>query len=205
VRSVLPSGSAGVLVEVDHLQDVLDLYAALVDESLPGVVDLVPAASTVLVVIDPEVTSVSATESAVRALPPGHHDMEEGEEVELPVVYDGEDLAEVAALLGCDVDEVVRRHTAQAWTVAFCGFAPGFGYMTSDSWKWDLPRRSSPRTRVPPGAVALAGPFCGVYPRESPGGWQLIGRTEVQVFDLSREPPALLRPGNQVRFVVDES
>jgi KipI family sensor histidine kinase inhibitor len=202
---LLPSGSAGVLVEVEHLQDVLDLYAALVDEDLPGVVDLVPAASTVLVVIDPEVTSVPATESAVRALPPGRHEMAEGELVELPVVYDGEDLAEVADLLGCDVDEVVRRHTAQAWTVAFCGFAPGFGYMTSDSWEWDLPRRSSPRTRVPRGAVALAGPFCGVYPRESPGGWQLIGRTEVPVFDLSREPAALLRPGNQVRFVVDES
>jgi KipI family sensor histidine kinase inhibitor len=202
---LLPSGNAGVLVEVDHLQDVLDLYAALVDENLPGVVDLVPAASTVLVVIDPEVTSVPATESAVRALPPGRHDMVEGELVELPVVYDGEDLAEVAALLECDVDEVVRRHTAQAWTVAFCGFAPGFGYMTSESWEWDLPRRSSPRTKVPRGAVALAGPFCGVYPRESPGGWQLIGRTEVPVFDLAREPAALLRPGNQVRFVVDES
>ena len=202
---LLPSGSAGVLVEVDHLQEVLDLYAALVDENLPGVVDLVPAASTVLLVIDPEATSVPATESAVRALPPGRHDRVEGELVELPVVYDGEDLAEVASLLECDVDEVVRRHTAQAWTVAFCGFAPGFGYMTSDSWEWDLPRRSSPRTKVPRGAVALAGPFCGVYPRESPGGWQLIGRTEVPVFDLSRDPAALLRPGNQVRFVVDES
>ena len=205
MRRVLPSGSAGVLVEVDHLQDVLELYAALVDENLPGVVDLVPAASTVLVVIDPDVTSVPATASAVRALPPGHHDIVEGDLVELPVVYDGEDLAEVAALLECDVDEVVRRHTAQAWTVAFCGFAPGFGYMTSDSWEWDLPRRSAPRAKVPRGAVALAGPFCGVYPRESPGGWQLIGRTEVPVFDLSREPAALLRPGNQVRFVVDES
>jgi KipI family sensor histidine kinase inhibitor len=202
---LLPSGSAGVLVEVEHLQDVLDLYAALVDEKLPGVVDLVPAASTVLVVIDPEVTSVPAVETAVRALPPGHHDMVEGELVEIPVVYDGEDLADVASFLECDADEVVRRHTAEPWTVAFCGFAPGFGYMTSEAWKWDLPRRPSPRTRVPPGAVALAGAFCGVYPRESPGGWQLIGRTDVSVFDLDREPPALLRPGNQVRFVVDES
>ncbi len=202
---LLPSGTSAVLVEVDDLQDVLDLYAALVEAEVPGVVDLVPAASTVLVVLDPEVTSVPAIENAVRALPPGHHEMAEGELVELPVVYDGEDLAEVAALLECDVDEVVRRHTAQPWTVAFGGFAPGFGYLTSDSWEWDLPRRSSPRTKVPAGAVALAGPFCGVYPRESPGGWQLIGRTEVQVFDLSRDPAALLRPGNQVRFVVDES
>ncbi len=202
---LLPSGTTAVLVEVDHLKDVLDLYAALREESLPGVVDLVPAASTLLIVTDPAVTSLPTIETAVRALPPGHHEQLEGEVVEFPVVYDGEDLAEVASLLDCDVDEVVRRHTAQPWTVAFCGFAPGFGYMTSDSWGWDLPRRSSPRTKVPPGAVALAGPFCGVYPRESPGGWQLIGRTEVPVFDLSREPAALLRPGNRVQFVADTS
>jgi KipI family sensor histidine kinase inhibitor len=202
---LLPSGSTAVLVEVDHLQDVLDLYAALVEASLPGVVDLVPAASTVLIVTDPEVTTVPAVEAAVRALPPGHHEQVEGDLVELPVVYDGEDLRDVASFLGCDVDEVVRRHTAEPWTVAFCGFAPGFGYLTSDSWGADLPRRSSPRTRVPRGAVALAGAFCGVYPRESPGGWQLIGRTEVPVFDLSREPAALLRPGNRVRFVVATS
>ena len=93
----------------------------------------------------------------------------EGELVELPVVYDGEDLAEVAELLDCDVDEVVRRHTAQAWTVAFCGFAPGFGYLTSDSWEWDLPRRSSPRTKVPRGAVALAGPVLRRLPARVTG------------------------------------
>jgi KipI family sensor histidine kinase inhibitor len=202
---LLPSGTTSLLVEVDHLADVLDLYAALVEERLPGVVDLVPAASTVLVVTDPQVTSLSAVEAAVRELEPGHHAQVEGELVELPVVYDGEDLDEVASVLGCDVAEVVRRHTEQPWTVAFCGFAPGFGYLTSDSGDWDLPRRSSPRTKVPAGAVALAGQFCGVYPRESPGGWQLIGRTDVPVFDLSRDPAALLRPGNRVRFVVDGS
>jgi KipI family sensor histidine kinase inhibitor len=96
---------------------------------------------------------------------------------------------------------VVRRHTEHEWTVAFCGFAPGFGYLTSNSWSWDVPRRSSPRTKVPPGSVALAGVFSGVYPRESPGGWQLVGRTDLAVFDLSRDPAALLRPGNRVRFV----
>nr|MBA2740265.1 carboxyltransferase domain-containing protein [Nocardioidaceae bacterium] len=90
---------------------------------------------------------------------------------------------------------------AEEWTVAFCGFAPGFGYLTSQAWQVDMPRRPSPRTNVPPGSVALAAQFSGVYPRESPGGWQLIGRTELGVFDLSRDPAALLRPGIRVRFV----
>ena len=121
--------------------------------------------------------------------------------VEIPVQYDGEDLADVAEILGCDADEVVDRHTGTTWTVAFCGFAPGFGYLTADEGSWDVPRRSSPRTKVPAGSVALAGPFSGVYPRESPGGWQLLGRTEVAAFDLAREPAALLRPGTRVRFV----
>ena len=114
--------------------------------------------------------------------------------VEVPVVYDGEDLDDVAEILGCDRDEVVRRHTSGLWTVAFCGFAPGFGYLTADEGDWSVPRRKSPRTKVPPGSVALAGEFSGVYPRESPGGWQLIGRTEVAVFELDRDPPALLAP-----------
>lgn len=202
---LLPCGTSAVLIEVDGLHEVLDLHAALREAGIPGVVDLVPAASTLLVVTDPEATSVPDVEAAVRALPPVRHDRVEGELVELPVVYDGEDLAEVASMWGCHPDEVVRRHTAEPWAVAFCGFAPGFGYLTSDSWEWDVPRRSDPRTKVPPGAVALAGRFCGVYPRESPGGWQLIGRTKVRVFDLSREPAALLRPGSRVRFVVEGS
>jgi KipI family sensor histidine kinase inhibitor len=120
--------------------------------------------------------------------------------VELPVHYDGEDLGELADLLGIGPDELVRRHTASEWTVAFCGFAPGFGYLTQPGGQWDVPRRSTPRTTVPSGSVGLAGEFSGVYPRESPGGWQLIGRTDVAVFDLAREPAALLRPGVRVRF-----
>jgi KipI family sensor histidine kinase inhibitor len=122
--------------------------------------------------------------------------------LDVPVVYDGQDLAEVADILGCSADEVVRRHTGTVWTVAFCGFAPGFGYLTDGTGSWDVPRRSTPRTTVPAGAVALAGEFSGVYPRESPGGWQLIGRTRLQVFDLDRDPPALLAPLTRVRFVV---
>ena len=198
---VLPSGSTALLVELDGLDEVLGLYAALVAEPVEGVVDVVPAARTVLLVTDPARTSLDAVERAVRQARPrtdrgGHEDL-----VELPVVYDGADLADVAGLLEVEPAEVVRRHTGAEWTVAFCGFAPGFGYLTQDGGGWDVPRRSTPRTKVPPGSVALAGEFSGVYPRESPGGWQLIGRTDVAVFDLGRDPAALLRPGVRVRFV----
>jgi KipI family sensor histidine kinase inhibitor len=198
---VLPSGSTALLVELDGLDEVLGLYAALVAEPVEGVVDVVPAARTVLLVTDPARTSLDAVERAVRQARPRTDRSGRGDLVELPVVYDGADLADVAGLLEVEPAEVVRRHTGAEWTVAFCGFAPGFGYLVQDGGGWDVPRRSTPRTKVPPGSVALAGEFSGVYPRESPGGWQLIGRTDVAVFDLGRDPAALLRPGVRVRFV----
>jgi KipI family sensor histidine kinase inhibitor len=198
---VLPSGSTALLVELADLDEVLALYAALEEDRPPGVVDLVPAARTVLVVTDPALTTLDAVEAAVRRTVPRPGRRDSAEQVEVPVVYDGEDLGDVAAHLGVDPGEVVRRHAGTEWTVAFSGFAPGFGYLTPADGAWDLPRRPSPRTRVPAGSVALAGGFTGVYPRESPGGWQLVGRTDVAVFDLSRDPAALLRPGVRVRFV----
>ncbi len=198
---VLPSGSTALLVELDGLDEVLGLYAALTTEPVEGVVDVVPAARTVLLVTDPAVTTLAAVEQAVRQARPRTDRSGREDLVELPVVYDGADLADVAGLLEVEPAEVVRRHTGAEWTVAFCGFAPGFGYLTQDGGGWDVPRRSTPRTKVPPGSVALAGEFSGVYPRESPGGWQLIGRTDVAVFDLGRDPAALLRPGVRVRFV----
>jgi KipI family sensor histidine kinase inhibitor len=198
---VLPSGSTAVLVELDTLEDVLAVHAALVEERPDGVVEGVPAARTILLVTDPAKVALPAVEAAVRRVTPRHARRESGELVEIPVAYDGEDLADVAELLGTDVAEVVRRHSGEEWTVAFGGFAPGFGYLTSGSGTWDVPRRSSPRTKVPAGSVGLAGTFSGIYPRESPGGWQLIGRTELAMFDLSRDPAALLRPGVRVRFV----
>ncbi|RFU20394.1 5-oxoprolinase subunit PxpB [Geodermatophilus marinus] len=197
---VLPSGSTALLVEVAGLDEVLGLYAALAEEPLPGVVDVVPAARTLLVVTDPAATDLPSVAAALRRVRPRRDARTAGAEVEIPVVYDGPDLGDVAAHLGVAPAEVVRRHTGTAWTVAFCGFAPGFGYCTADGGGWDVPRRSTPRTRVPAGAVGLAGPFTGVYPRASPGGWQLLGRTDVAVFDLTRDPPALLRPGVRVRF-----
>lgn len=198
---LLPSGSTALLVEVADLAAVLALHAALSADPPPGVVDIVPAARTVLLVTDPATTSLAAVADAVRATRPVPGARTGGDAVELPVHYDGADLAELAALLDLSPQALVRRHTAGEWTVAFCGFAPGFGYLVQPGGDWDVPRRATPRTRVPPGSVALAGEFSGVYPRESPGGWQLIGRTDVAVFDLQREPAALLRPGARVRFV----
>jgi KipI family sensor histidine kinase inhibitor len=198
---VLPSGSTAVLVELDSLDDVLALHAALTADPPDGVVDVVPAARTVLLVTDPARTTTAAVADAVRRTTPRPGARAEGDRVELPVRYDGADLAEAAALLSLSPGELVRRHTAAEWTVAFCGFSPGFGYLVQPGEGWDVPRRATPRTAVPPGSVALAGEFSGVYPRESPGGWQLIGRTDVAVFDLARDPAALLRPGTRVRFV----
>jgi len=198
---VLPSGSDALLVELDDLDQVLALYTALCDQRPVGVVDIVPAARTVLLVIDLAATDLGEVERAVLKTRPRPDHRTTGELVEVAVTYDGEDLDEVGSLLGCDAAEVVRRHSSEEWTVAFCGFAPGFGYLAGARGLWDVPRRSTPRTTVPPGSVALAGEFSGVYPRASPGGWQLIGHTELAVFDLHRDPPALLRPGTPVRFV----
>ncbi|HEY3561259.1 MAG TPA: allophanate hydrolase subunit 1 [Kribbella sp.] len=194
---ILPSGDRALLVELDDLDEVLGYYAALTADPPSDVVDVVPAARTVLVTTS---GSLDVLSRALRAVTPAEGTQVAGDLIEIPVVYDGEDLSDVAGLLGCSVDEVVARHTGDEWTVAFCGFAPGFGYLTSLG-DWDIPRRQSPRTKVPAGAVALAGEFSGVYPRESPGGWQLIGRTSVRIFDSAREPAALFHPGRRVRFV----
>lgn len=198
---MLPSGTTALLVELDDLDDVLALYAALVRDRPPGVIDIVPAARTLLVVTDPSVTSLSDVAGTVRRTPLRPERRAAGALVRVPVRYDGADLDDAARLLGVTSADLVTRHTAQEWTVAFCGFAPGFGYLTSRGWPHTVPRRTIPRTRVPAGSVALAGEFSGVYPRESPGGWQLIGHTELPVFDLARERAALLHPGDRVRFV----
>ncbi len=207
---LLPCADTGLLVELDDLAQVMGLHAALRADPPAGVVDLVPAARTLLVRFDPRETDRAAIENAVDAVNavragsaarPAGTMSAQAETVEIPVTYDGEDLAEVAELLGLTPRQVVAAHTGARWTVAFGGFAPGFGYLTADTWPHDVPRRRESRTAVPEGAVAVAGPFSGVYPRSSPGGWQLLGRTETTLWDVHREPPALLRPGVCVRFV----
>lgn len=198
---ILPSGDAAVLVEVADLDTVLGLYAALAAAPPPGVVDLIPAARTLMLVLDPGTADPAAVASAVRATRPGTASRGESEVVEIPVVYDGEDLADVAALTGLGVDEIIAAHTGTPWIVAFGGFMPGFGYLVGGDPRLHVPRRATPRVRVPAGAVGLAGEFSGVYPLESPGGWQLIGRTDAPLWDIDRDPPALFRPGVTVRFV----
>jgi KipI family sensor histidine kinase inhibitor len=121
-------------------------------------------------------------------------------DVQIDVVYDGADLEEVARLTGLTPDEVVAAHTAAPLRVGFGGFAPGFAYIIGGDERLRVPRRAEPRTRVPAGSVGLAGEFSGVYPRESPGGWQLIGRTDAVLWDVDRDPPALLTPGMWVQF-----
>ncbi|RZU52413.1 KipI family sensor histidine kinase inhibitor [Krasilnikovia cinnamomea] len=196
----LRCGREAVLIEVDGLDAALALYAALRTAELPGVVDLVPAARTVLVRLDPDVTSPGAVRAAVAGLPADRHDAADLGIVEIPVRYDGPDLAEVAAHTGLSEDAVVAAHTGTEWTVAFAGFAPGFAYLSGGDPRLAVPRRATPRTRIPAGSVGLAGRFSGVYPADSPGGWQLVGRTEVRVWDLDRPRPALLVPGVRVRF-----
>lgn len=199
---ILPSGSRGLLLEFDSLEEVLAHYAALREEELP-ILDLVPAGRTILVVGDRD-TDLAALARRLELTEPADYAHAGGSPAEIPVVYDGEDLNDAAELLGCSPEELVRRHQEEEWTVAFCGFAPGFGYLAGSKFAWDMPRRSSPRTKVPAGSLALAGEFTGVYPRDSPGGWQLIGHALADVFDLDRDPPALLTPGANIRFVAKE-
>jgi KipI family sensor histidine kinase inhibitor len=129
-----------------------------------------------------------------------HQAVSEVAPVEITVVYDGPDLTEVARLTGLAEDEIVAAHTGTPWRIAFGGFAPGFAYLTGGDPRLSVPRRDEPRTTVPAGAVGLAGEYSGVYPRPSPGGWQLIGRTDAVLWDADRDPPALLAPGGSVRF-----
>ena len=160
-----------------------------------------PAARTVLVVFDPAATTAERVAADVAGRQIASVEERVGPLVELPVVYDGEDLAEVAELSGLTEDDVIARHLQSEYRVAFCGFAPGFAYIVGGDPALRVPRRHSPRTAVPAGSVALADEFTGVYPREMPGGWQLIGRTDAVLWDLDRNPPALLPPGTRVRFV----
>ena len=199
--SVLPCGESAVLVELADLQEVLGLFEALRRERPEGVTELVPATRTLLVGFDPEVLTHDRVASVLRGLAVAQPEPEQGDEVVIEVRYDGEDLEEVASMTGLSVHEVVTRHLEGAYVSAFCGFAPGFAYLTGlDRSLW-VPRRKSPRTRVPAGAVALADEYSAVYPRESPGGWRIIGHTASPVWDLAADPPTLLAPGTRVRFV----
>ncbi|MFR9799629.1 5-oxoprolinase subunit B family protein [Streptomyces sp. MS06] len=198
---VLPVGDDALLVEVSSPARAEALHAELLRRRAAGLLtagEIVPGARTVLLdgVADP--ARLTAELTAVRIPPaPGRSP----EAVRLPVRYDGPDLADVAAHWGVAEREVADIHAATDFRVAFCGFAPGFGYLTGLPARYAVPRRDTPRTAVPAGAVALAGPYTGVYPSASPGGWQLIGSTDAVLWDQARVPAALLAPGTRVRFV----
>lgn len=199
-RRMFPYGDRAVLVELDNLDEVLELREGLEATRPPGIVDIVPAARTVTVTIDPAELPIESARTWVadaRPLPAGEL---QHETVTIDVEYTGEDLDDVARVLGMTADEVVRLHTESVWRVAFGGFAPGFGYLVTDHDRLVVPRRESPRASVPAGSVALAGEFSGVYPRSGPGGWQLIGTTDAALFDPACDPAAMLRPGVEVRF-----
>ena len=189
-------GWGAALIEVADGAEARAVYAALRPLQEAGrLVEVVPAARTVLV----EGSPLPDLAALLADLPPAPDAA--GGTVEVPVAYDGPDLADVAGLAGLPVAEVVRRHAAADYTVAFTGFAPGFGYLTGLPAELHVTRRSTPRTAVPAGSVGIAGEFAGVYPRRSPGGWQLLGRTDAVLWDADRDPPALLAPGTRVRFV----
>lgn len=199
-------GDCALLVEFADTAEVLAFHEALRAAALPGVVDIVPAARTVLVKVADRSELATTRQRLTRvagdggALPAPVAPPADDADVVIDVCYDGEDLHEVAELTGLAPDEVVAAHTGRPWRVGFSGFAPGFAYLIGGDDRLAVPRRTEPRTRVPVGSVGLAGEFSGVYPRESPGGWQLIGRTSAVLWDVQRPRPALLTPGLWVRF-----
>lgn len=196
---LLPCGDQAVLLDCESLEEATGWFAALAD------LDPVLGAQTVLVRGD-----LARLRSAIGAREPKlpTEATAIAAEIVLTVAYDGPDLTEVASLTGLTEAEVVAAHTSTVWTVGFCGFAPGFAYLTGDADppqaggapSLRVPRRATPRPEVRAGSVGLAGEFSGIYPRSSPGGWQLIGQTDADLFDVDRDPPALLQPGMRVRF-----
>ena len=206
-----PAGDRAMLVAIDDHDKLTGLVDRLRTHLPNGVQDVLPAAETVLVTFDGTATR-DAIERDLRAMyddahavslddvgPHGSSDT--ADTITIVVRYDGDDLADVAAHLKISPEDVVREHTSRTWRCAFIGFAPGFGYLESPGTSLILPRRDVSRTSVPAGSVALAGGYTAVYPRQSPGGWQLIGTTDAELWDMTRAEPALLRPGARVRFV----
>lgn len=203
-NACLDYGDQALLLQFESTAEVLAWTAAIREAALPGVVDVVPASRTVLVKLDgPRYQGAArqrlrslqvAPEAAPAAPAPDDID------IVIDVVYDGADLAEVADRTGLSTAQVINAHTSTPWRVGFGGFAPGFAYLVGGDPRLAVPRRSEPRSSVPAGAVALAGEFSGIYPRRSPGGWQLIGHTDAVLWDIDRPNPALLTPGMWVQF-----
>lgn len=197
-------GDQALILQCDSTDEVLAWTEALRAARLPGVVDIVPAAVTVLVKLDgPRFQGVTRQRIrrlrvAADAMNPDASDP--ADDIVIDVVYDGPDLADVAGHTGLSPAQVINAHTSTRWRVGFGGFAPGFAYLIGGDERLRVPRRPEPRTSVPAGAVGLAGEFSAVYPRQSPGGWQIIGHTDAVLWDIDRPEPALLTQGRWVRF-----
>jgi KipI family sensor histidine kinase inhibitor len=196
--TVRAAGDRAALIEVADTATARRVADRLRAE-LPQLIDVVPGHCTVLATWSDDAPDLEAAVLHALSAPP---ETVPPASITIPVTYDGPDLAAVAELAGLSIADTVERHTAAVYTVGFLGFAPGFAYLLGTDPSLQVPRRSEPRTRVPAGSVAVAGPYSGIYPRESPGGWQLIGRTGFVPFDAARARPAALAPGDQVRFVV---
>ena len=202
--AVLDYGDQALMLQCDSTAEVLAWATALRAAALPGVLDIVPASRTVLVKLDGpryqgiirhRLRKLRVVPEPTQATP-----AERSADMVIDVVYDGPDLTEVADRTGLTTAQVIHAHTANLWRVGFSGFAPGFAYLVDGDPRLRVPRRSEPRTSVPAGSVALAGEFSAVYPRQSPGGWQLIGHTDAVLWDIDRPNPALLTPGMWVQF-----
>lgn len=196
----LPCGEHAWLLDFETNEVVHCWAEAIQAADLPGVVEVVPGLSTLLVTADPHVTTAAVLKAALRNVIPRSQESTAHEHHIIEVRYDGEDLDTVAELTGLSTSEVVAAHTSTAWRAAFCGFAPGFTYLVGGDQRLSVPRRDESRIRVPAGAVAIAGDFSAVYPRVSPGGWQLLGHTDAVLWNSEAHPPATLNPGSTVEF-----
>ncbi len=200
--NIRPMGDGALLVETRDNIEAQKLRLALAAESIPGLRQLVPGFDSLLIAVDPLSADLDALAQRLPELLRTPQAMPAPRNHEIPVHYGGEDLAAVAVELSMSVEEVVRRHSTASYTVAFLGFAPGFAYLNGLDPKLHAPRLATPRTRTPAGAVAMAGEFSGIYPQATPGGWRVLGTASVTLFDAVRSSPALLSPGDQVRFKV---
>ncbi len=201
---IIPFGESALLVEVDGPGRAQSLAASLRADPVKGVIEVVPGLASALIELDPLSADVEAVVAAVEArVATVPAELPVGRTHTIPVAYGGDhgpDLAEVAELCGMSPDEVIDRHAATILRVLFCGFAPGFAYLGDLPPQLHVRRLDRPRTRTPAGSVAVAGSMTGIYPADLPGGWRIIGRTEIGLFDPRRNPPTLLVPGDVVRF-----
>lgn len=201
---ILPAGLEALLVEVEDLDQMLSLYQGLQEardsDRAKGITELIPAARTVLVEFDPNDTSAQEVERLINTISLDTSRPTVSDVLTISATYDGPDLAFVCDHLQMSVPQFIAWHTNLQWTVAFTGFVPGFGYLVSNGHTVSIPRLSTPRVKTPAGSIALADRFTGIYPRESPGGWRIVGRTDEVLFDIAHDPATPLLPGRAIQF-----